>query len=68
MAKKAKAVPVTKLRILIPKGMSARQVIRKLEISFEEVKPAAVEGQFVSGHCCVDAVVVSPVSTISDPK
>jgi hypothetical protein len=67
MAKRAaKVVPVTKVRILIPKGVALSEVISKLEISFVEAKPGEVEAQFASGHCCVDAAVVSPVSTVSD--
>jgi hypothetical protein len=65
MAKKRKAVPLTKVRIQIPKGASIKDVLGKLEITFEEKAASDVEGQFNENHCCVDVAVVSPVSTVS---
>ena len=65
----ASIVPVTKLRIRIPKGMPVTEAIRRLEISFEEVEPADVEGQQKIGDsiwgCCVDAAIATSVYVVS---
>ena len=56
-------VPVTRIRLRIPKGMKIEDVMSKLEISFESVDPSGLE--FNQNHCCVDVALVGPVSTIS---
>jgi hypothetical protein len=58
-----KATPVTKIRIQVPKGTKVEDLVSKLEITFEEAKGSGIE--FNSNHCCVDASIVSPVSTVS---
>ena len=57
------STPVTKIRIQVPKGTRVEDLISKLEITFEETKASGIE--FNTNHCCVDASVVSPVSTVS---
>jgi hypothetical protein len=60
-------VPVTRIRLRIPKGMKVSDVISKLEITFEEVEPTGEEIK-IGGcwECCVDAAVVSPISTVQN--
>lgn len=54
---------VTKVKILVPKGKDLKDVISKLELTFEEVEPDPHE--INQDVCCVDVAVVSPVSTVS---
>lgn len=56
-------VPVTKVRLRIPRGMKVEEVLAKLEISFESVDPTGIE--LNKNTCCVDVSIVSPVSTIA---
>lgn len=58
------AKQITKVRILIPKGMKVEDVIKNLQITFESVEPDPKE---IKGDlsCCVDVAVVSPVSTVN---
>jgi hypothetical protein len=49
-------IPVTRIRLQIPRGMPIEDVLSKLEISFETVEP---EDQQLARHmCCQDAVVL----------
>ena len=57
-------VPVTKIRLRIPSGMKVGEVISRLEITFEDVEPTGAEIR-PDLSCCVDATVISPVSTVS---
>jgi hypothetical protein len=57
-----KNTPVTHVRVRIPKGMKVSDVVSRLEISFEEIEPTGEE--IGPNFCCVDAVIVSPVSTV----
>jgi hypothetical protein len=56
-------VPVTKIRVLVPKGKKIEEVMSKLEISFEEAADSGAE--INTRFCCVDASVVGPFSTVS---
>lgn len=72
-------VPVTHIRLLIPPGMSVSEVISAVDISFQEAPPAgeapppgAQETSELGSTpeirpsvCCVDAAVISSVSTVS---
>ncbi|MEW5727966.1 MAG: hypothetical protein AB1918_09090 [Pseudomonadota bacterium] len=58
------AEKVTKLRIQIPRGMKVEELVEKIEVSFEVVEPNPNEIK-VNLDCCVDATIVSPVSTIA---
>jgi hypothetical protein len=68
-------VPVTHIRLRIPRGVSPSEVISALEITFEDAPPPAAgatgEGLGPAPEirpdlsCCVDASVISPFSTVS---
>jgi hypothetical protein len=61
---KEQNVPVTRIRLRIPKGMKVSDVISKLEITFEEVEPIGAEIKITDmDMCCVDIPIVSPVSS-----
>lgn len=64
--KESENVPVTHVRIQIPRGTKISDVLERLEISFEEVEPAKPLEFKPDVSCCVDVAVVSPVSTISN--
>lgn len=57
-------VPVTRIRLRIPAGMKVSDVISRLEVTFEEEEPTGAEIR-PDLSCCVDATIVSPVSTVS---
>jgi hypothetical protein len=57
-------IPLTRIRLRVPKGVKIEDVVSELKISFEEVDTTAAE--INSNTCCVDVALVSPVSTISD--
>ncbi|WP_346622542.1 hypothetical protein [Blastococcus montanus] len=57
-------VPVTKIRLRIPSGMKVSDVISRLEVTFEEIEPTGAEIR-PNLDCCVDATVISPVSTVN---
>lgn len=63
MADKPKPVPVTRIRIQVPKGVKVNELVSKLELSFEEVASGGAE--FNKDVCCVDVAVVGPYSTIA---
>jgi sulfopyruvate decarboxylase TPP-binding subunit len=49
-------IPVTRIRLQIPRGMRIEDVLSKLEISFETVEP---DDEELARHmCCQDAVVL----------
>lgn len=54
---------VTKIKILIPEGMTVEDVLKRLEITFEKSKVTGAE--INQDYCCVDVALVSPVSTVS---
>jgi hypothetical protein len=57
---------VTKIRIRVPRGKSAEEILKSLQITFEPVDvDETAERQFNSNVCCVDVAFVSPVSTVS---
>ena len=57
-------VPLTKIRIQVPKGVKIEDIVSNLQLSFEEVTQTGAE--FNSNHCCVDVAVVGPFSTVSN--
>lgn len=60
---KKSAVPVTRIRIQVPKGVRVDELVSKLELSFEEVSSSGAE--INKDVCCVDVAVVGPFSTVS---
>jgi hypothetical protein len=57
-------VPVTKVRIQVPRGMKIEDVFSSLELSFEDAPDSGIE--FNTSYCCVDVAVAGPFSTIAD--
>jgi hypothetical protein len=53
-------VPVTRIRLRIPKGMKVNDFISRLEITFEEVEPISEELKIGGDMCCVDVPIISP--------
>lgn len=56
-------VPLTKIRIQVPKGVKIEEIVSNLQLSFEEVAQDGAE--FNKDYCCVDVAVVGPFSTVS---
>jgi hypothetical protein len=56
-------VPLTKIRIQVPKGVKIEEIVSNLQLSFEEVAQTGAE--INKDYCCVDVSVVGPFSTVS---
>lgn len=56
-------IPLTKIRIQVPKGVKIEEIVSNLQLSFEEVAQSGAE--INKDYCCVDVAVVGPFSTVS---
>jgi len=51
-------IPVTRLRLQIPRGLRAEDVLSKIEISFETIEASGEElTEDIASRCCQDCIV-----------